>query len=57
MKLSQALTWDEVAECYGSGARIRQIDSVFDALKSDTKNYYVDPVEGTIHKILKEEIK
>lgn len=59
MELSDALSWDEVAEAYkenfGGTPRIRPMEDVFDRVASIKDKFYVDPDEGSIHKILKSE--
>lgn len=54
--LSEALTWGEIAdvyqEHYGGKPKILPVDMVFDAVEK-LEDYYLDPKEGTIHKIIK----
>lgn len=54
IKISKALTWDEVAEYYkkfyGGNARTMEMNSVFEILTKD-KRFHVHSKKGTIHKI------
>lgn len=56
MKISKALTWDDLANEYGrltgGKARIKPMDSIFKWAENRKEDFYVDPKEGTIHKIL-----
>jgi hypothetical protein len=55
LKLSKALTWEQVAKHYnklfsGRRAMTLPMNTVFDKLSSH-KDFHVDEKEGTIHKI------
>ena len=55
-KISKALTWDELANEYdkrfpGRPARTIKMDTVFEQIKNRTEEFWVDPEEGTIHRI------
>jgi len=56
MNVSKALTWDELADEYdkdtGARARTMKMDTVFEWAERQTKRFFVDPVEGTIHNIV-----
>ena len=52
MKLSEALTWDDLANDYPGCARIKPMREVFDWAERQADKYYVDPEEGTLHRIL-----
>ena len=52
MKLGEALTWDDLANDYGRGARARPMQEVFDWAARQTDRYYLDSEEGTLHRIL-----
>jgi len=56
-KISKALTWDDLAKEYkkvtGRSALTRPMESVFDWAKRQDDKFYVNPDEGTIHKITK----
>ena len=56
MRISEALTWDELADEYdketGGCARIQPMEVVSDWAERQTKKFFVDPKEGTIHKII-----
>jgi len=56
MKLSKALTWDDLAneyDKYHSGRRARTLpmDTVFNWAERQTDKFKVKKKEGTIHKI------
>ena len=55
--ISEALTWDDLADEFDKGspgrpARTLPMDKVFVCMKNKTEEFWVDPKEGTIHKIL-----
>ena len=54
-KVSKALIWDDLADEYkkatGHTAYAKSMDGVFDWAKKQTDKFFVDPNEGTIHKI------
>jgi len=54
IKISPALTWDEVAEYYskfyGGSPKTMEMNTVFDTLAED-KRFHVNIKKGTIHKI------
>ncbi len=55
-KLGPPLCWNDLAEIYdnryfGQKARTLSMDVVFDRVSQDTKNFYVCPDEGTIHRM------
>lgn len=56
-KLSNALTWDDLAEEYkkvtGQSAKTRPMDSIFEWAEVQKDKFYVNQEKGTIHKILK----
>lgn len=49
--IGPALTWDEVAELYGRGAKTKEMQEVFDIV-SQRDGFYLHPVEGSLHRIL-----
>ena len=62
MNISKALTWDDLANLHdknnpGQPARTRPMDSVFDWAERQKDKFWVDPKEGTIHKILNKDKK
>lgn len=56
-KLSNALTWDDLAEEYkkvtGQSAKTRPMDSIFEWAENQPDKYHVNQEKGTLHKILK----
>ena len=58
MKISKALTWDDLANEYkkatGNSAYVRSMESIFDWAEKQTDEFCVDPNKGTIHKFRKE---
>ncbi|MHC4311272.1 MAG: hypothetical protein ACYSW3_02230 [Planctomycetota bacterium] len=55
---SEALTWNELADEYdathgGRRARTQPMNDIFDWAEKQTDKFFVDPDEGTIHKIKK----
>lgn len=59
MKLSKALTWDDLADEYkkvtGRNARTRPMDAIFDWAKRKKDKFFIDDEKCTIHKIYKGE--
>ena len=53
MKISEALTWEEVGEVVGGRFRIRSMDQVFSEAKKK-EGIYFNEEDGTLHKIIKE---
>ena len=57
MKLSKALTWDNLAKEYkkvtGSSACIQSMDSIFEWAEKQNDKFIIDSIKGTIHKIVK----
>ena len=53
--IGPALSWDEVADHFGPGARTYPMDKVFNTLAQNTHKFYVHPENDTIHLIIKEE--
>lgn len=51
-KISEPLTWDDLADDYPGRARIRPMYQVYQWAVQQTDKYYVDPEEGTLHRIL-----
>jgi len=51
--ISKALTWEQLADIYdkttGNRARIIEMGTIFDWAKKQTRQFFVDSVEGTIH--------
>lgn len=56
MDISKALTWDELADEYdkttGGRARTELMDTIFEWAERQTSKFFVDPVKGTIHRII-----
>lgn len=56
MKLSPALTWDDLANDYkritGGTARTQPMDKIFSWAEKRTDLYYVDPKKQTLHRRL-----
>ena len=54
MKISKALTWDDLANEYkkatGKSAYIKSIDSIFYWAEKQTDKFFVDHDKHTIHK-------
>ena len=60
MKISKALTWDELAEDYnkvnsGRKAQTYRRETIFRWAERQTDKYVVDEVMGTLHRIESEE--
>ena len=53
-KVGKALTWDELADMYPGRARIMPMDTVFEYFERKVGEFWVDPQEGSIHKVLKQ---
>jgi hypothetical protein len=56
MKISKALTWDNLANEYkkatGNSAYTRSMDSIFCWAEKQTDKFFVDNNKHTIHKII-----
>jgi hypothetical protein len=53
MRISDALTWEEVGEVADGRFRIRSMDDVFEEAKNK-EGIYFNEEEGTLHKILEQ---
>jgi hypothetical protein len=53
MKISEALTWEELGEVVGGRFRTRSMDDVFVEAKNKDGIYFNEE-EGTLHKIIEE---
>ena len=57
MKYGEAISWEELANIYdkttGGKARIKPMDSIFKWAESRKDLFYLEPHEGTLHKIIK----
>ena len=56
MNISKALTWDDLADIYdkthsGRPARTQPMNSIFDWAEQQGDKFWVNPDEGTIHKV------
>ena len=55
MKISKALTWDDLANEYkkstGNSARTKSMESIFNWAEKQTNKFFVDYDKKTIHKI------
>jgi len=60
MKISKALTWDDLANEYkkvtGKSAYIKSMDSIFGWAEKQTDKFFVSQKQKTIHKIIKKEV-
>ena len=52
--ISEALSWDELADLYPGRARIRPMEDVFEWAEKQTDRFYVCPDKDTIHLIIEE---
>ena len=52
--ISEALTWDELADLYPGIARIMPMLEIFEWAENQPKKFYVCPENETVHLILKE---
>jgi hypothetical protein len=57
MRISKALSWDDLAEIYdkrtGGHARTMSMDSIFTWAESKKNIFFIHPQKGTIHLHLK----
>ena len=60
MKVSKALTWDDLANEYkketGNTAHIQPMEAIFDWAERQDDKFFVDPDKKTIHKIKKNRV-
>ena len=60
MKVSKALTWDNLANEYkkttGCTARTQPMEGIFEWAEKQNDKFFVDPDKGTIHKITKNRV-
>jgi len=56
-KIGKALTWNDLANLYnsthpGRSAFMYKMETIFKWAETQTDKFYVNPEEGTIHKII-----
>ena len=54
-KIGEPLTCDDLRKMYPGYAMQKSIDHVIHYFARQTDKFYLDPIEGTIHKLIEEE--